>query len=104
MSMLDTPNPIERIKMIKAMEYICRCLNDEEQFYEWLLVGVADGDIEYGDLSIGNDDIANLDYYIEDDEFADLMHTFLQLMAEALKDGGIYCNGILSKEMNSDDR
>lgn len=86
----------ERIKMVKAMEYIARQINDEAIFEGWLMVGVADGDIEYGDL----DDKTNLDYidyYIEDDSFAELMDTFLRKMSQARKDGGLYCDGVTSK-------
>ena len=37
----------ERTRMVKAMEYICRQINDEDVFNGWLMGGVADGDIEY---------------------------------------------------------
>lgn len=36
--------------MVKAMEYIARQINDEEVLMPWLQLGVADGDIYYGDL------------------------------------------------------
>ncbi|MBQ9663675.1 MAG: hypothetical protein IJV40_11045 [Oscillospiraceae bacterium] len=88
---------IERIKMIKAMEFICRNINDEEVFYTWLTDGVADGDIEHGDLSITDDDIENLEYWYEEPAFADLMDTFLHCMAKARKSGGLYCDGVVSK-------
>ena len=84
----------ERIKMVKAMEFIARQINDEEVFYGWLMSGVADGDIEYGDLAGESED---LDYYIEDDSFADLMHTFLRIMHRAYKSGGLYCDGVVDK-------
>ena len=84
----------ERIKMVKAMEFIVRNLNDEEIFASWLVTGVADGDIEYGDLSAEDpDDI--LDDYIRDEEFSDLMGLFLRLMKAARKSGGLYCDGVL---------
>ena len=38
-------NKIERAKLVKAMEYICRNVNNEEVFEEWLILGVGDGDI-----------------------------------------------------------
>lgn len=82
----------ERIKMIKAMEYVARQINDEEVFDGWLSIGVADGDIEYGDLSISKDDESNLDYYIKDKNFVELMDTFLLLMKKAQKSGGLYCD------------
>lgn len=89
----------ERIKMVKAMEFIARQINDEEVFYSWLSVGVADGDIEYGDLQVTEDDTDNLEYYYSDDvEFADLMETFLRVMAKARKSGGLYCDNVVSKE------
>ena len=89
----------ERIKMVKAMEFIARQINDEDVFYSWLSVGVADGDIEYGDLQVTEDDADNLEYYYSDDkEFADLMETFRRIMAKARKSGGLYCDNVVSKE------
>lgn len=88
-------NKNERIKMVKAMEYIARQINSEDVFYNWLLSGVADEDIDYADLSEENDGI--LDYYIDDKNFAELMQTFLECMKEAHKDGGLYCDGVVSK-------
>lgn len=92
-------NRIERIQMVKAMEYIARQINDEEVFDGWLIDGVADGDIdiEIGNLCVAPEDVEDLDYYIEDEHFADLMHTFLHCMAKAKKSGGLYCDGIVSR-------
>lgn len=86
----------KRIKMIKAMEYITRQINDEEVFETWLMFGVADGDIDYGDLSAT--DGGSLDYYAEDGVFSDLMDVFLRCMREARESGGLYCDGILSEK------
>lgn len=86
----------ERIKMVKAMEYIARQINDEDVFDGWLRNGVADEDIDYGDLSAEEDGV---ECYIEDDaDFADLMDTFLWCMKRAAKSGGLYCDGVISKE------
>lgn len=84
----------EQMKMVKAMEYIAHQLNDEEIFESWLVDGVADGDIEYGDLSAeaGED----MDYYLEDQHFSDLMDTFLRCMYAAKKHGGLYCDRVVS--------
>lgn len=94
-------NTKERVKMVKAMEYIARQLNDERIFMGWLSIGVADGDIPYGDLDYrGNGDEVDegLEYYCEDARFADLMDTFLRLMKRAVvNDSGLYCDGIVSK-------
>ena len=88
---------VQRIKMVKAMEYIARQLNDEEVLENWFINGVADGDFEYGDLEVTSDNLDDMEYYIDDTNFADLMHTFLRVMRKALKFGGLYCDGILDK-------
>jgi len=88
-------NMEERAKMVEAMEYICRQLNNENHFMTWLSVGVADGDIEYGDFAGGN---PTAQYYAEDDDdFAELMQLFLTIMSRAKNNGGLYCNGVVSK-------
>ena len=73
------------------MEEIARTVNCENVFEYWLLYGVADGDI--------NEKTTNeeLEYYAEDTSFAELMKTFLVLMSLANKDGGLYCDNIVSK-------
>lgn len=80
----------ERAKVVRAMETIARCINDEEIFMPWLSVGVADGDITEDTTD------EDLEYYCEDDNFAELMELFLRLMARAKKDGGLYCDGVVS--------
>lgn len=89
-------NTIERIKMIKAMEYIARQINDESIFEGWLINGVADGDIDYGDLDIKATEPDTI-YYTDNNHFADLMNTFLWCMKRAYKSGGLYCDGVVSK-------
>ncbi len=84
----------ERQKMVACMEFICRQINDEEVFMPWLSVGVADGDIEYGDLNPDSVD----EYYTEDSVFRDLMGSFLWRMTGAKKSGGLYCDGIVSPD------
>lgn len=92
-------NKVERIKMVKAMEFIARQINDEEAFEPWLSLGVADGDIDYGELEVKVDDGEMLDcYFVEDVNFADLMDTFLYCMRKAYRSGGLYCDGVVSKE------
>ena len=91
---------ITRKKMVAAMEYIARQINDEEVFMSWLAVGVADGDIPYGDLTIDNVD----DYYVDDDEFKDLMSCFLRRMVRAYNSGGLYCGGIVSQTKEDVDK
>lgn len=84
----------ERTRMVKAMEFICRQINDESVFEPWLYGGVADGDIYYGDFDPVDD---NVEIYIDDDSFADLMGCFLRRMKHANESGGLYCGGIVSK-------
>lgn len=87
----------ERIIAVKAMEFLARQVNDEDVFELWLSEGVADGDIEYGDVTARPEDEDNLDYYIKDENFADLMSTFLFLMKAAKKSGGLWCGDVTSK-------
>lgn len=92
-------NKIQRIKMLKAMEYISRCIKDEEVFERWRIVGTADGDIKPDDLCVIDEDFDNLEYYIDDDGlFASLMDEFLVVMKLAQKDGGLYCDGVCSED------
>lgn len=88
---------IERMTMVKAMEFIARNLNDEELVEAWLIDGVADGDIQYGDVALRPRDEETLEYYIEDENFASLMDTFLHVMKAAVKSGGLFCDGVVSK-------
>ena len=84
----------ERAKMVSCMEYIARQINNENVFETWLMCGVADGDIEYGNLDISEIE----DYYLDNVNFKNLMSTFLVCMNGAFKDGGLYCGGVVSKE------
>jgi len=95
-----TKHEKDRIKMLKAMEFIARQVNDEEVFERWLLAGVADDDIAYGDLSVTDEDMENFGDYIEDDNFADLMAAFLRLMSAARNSGGLYCGGVVDSTNN----
>ena len=87
-------NKAERIELVKAMETIARAVNNENVFMTWLVDGVADGDIK------GDTTDEELEYYTEDDTFADLMDTFLYVMFNANKSGGLCCDGIVSKAIN----
>ena len=87
-------NAIERAEVVKAMDLIARCINNENIFQYWLTDGVADGDLDVG----GDwDNEYDLGWYIRDERFAELMGTFLNIMTKAHKDGGLYCDNVLSK-------
>ena len=89
-------NKIERAKMVLAMEFIARQINDEDVLDGWLMCGVADGDIPYGSI-----DIADVDeYYLDDDTFDDLMSCFLRRMKGAYESGGLYCDNVVCKDKN----
>ena len=87
----------ERIKMVKAMEFIARHINDEDVFFGWLEEGVADGDIKYGDLDASARDYSDLEDYIENETFSELMRNFLDIMVCAKQSGGLWCDSIVSK-------
>lgn len=86
------PTSKTRINMVRAMETIARCTNNEFLFDLWLSMGVADGDIDETTTD------EELEDYCDDETFADLMDTFLKLMARAEESGGLYCDGITSRE------
>jgi len=87
---------LEREKMILAMEYIARQINDEDVFECWLTSGPCDGDIPYGCI-----DPAQVDeYYLEDNTFKDIMSAFLWIMMEAFNSGGLYCDHVVCKDKN----
>lgn len=88
---ITVPVKNERIELVKAMELIARTVNDEFVFDMWLTYGIADGDIT------DDADDEELEYYTEDENFADLMETFLDLMSKAKKSGCLYSDGIVSE-------
>lgn len=89
-------NKLEREKLVMAMEYIARQVNDEAVFEDWLVAGVGDGDIRYGALDPNVN--GGAEWYAEDDDvFADLMGVFLAVMHEAYLSGGLYCDDVVSK-------
>ena len=86
----------QRIALVKAMEFVVRQINDDDVFMPWLSVGVADGDIPYESIvnQVTEEEIKNLDYWAEDDNFRDLIECFLRRMKGAIRSGGLYCNWI----------
>ena len=84
-------NMKQRCEIVRAMETLARAVNDEDVFEAWLIEGVADGDI---DETTADEE---LEYYTEDEVFADLMDSFLHLMSRAKRSGGLYADGIVSK-------
>ena len=85
-------NKESRAKMILAMEYIARCINDENVLDCWLMYGVADGDIPDGCMDVNKVD----ECYLTDDNFKDIMSCFLRRMNGAYNSGGLHCDKIVS--------
>lgn len=86
----------ERKKMLVAMEFVARQINDEDVFEGWLMNGVPDGDIEYGNFDISQ--IDDEDYMVSDDGFEEIMSCFLRCMMRAYNSGALYCGGVVCKE------
>jgi hypothetical protein len=84
-------NSKRRAEVVRAMDTLARCINDETILDNWLALGVADGDIK---PDTTDEDIAC--YYEVDETFEDLMTTFLRNMCRAANNGGLYCDGIVS--------
>lgn len=82
----------ERVQMVRAMETVCRNINDEEVFMGWLMCGVADGDID----KETTDEFLQEAYCKDDDGFAELMDCFLRCMNRAYKSGGLFCGDVVS--------
>lgn len=89
----------EKVAMVRAMETVCRNLNDEDILMTWLAGGVADGDIT---KQTSDADIAS-EYCEDDDEFAKLMDCFLRCMKWANESGGLYCGDVVSNIGEEDD-
>ncbi len=85
-------NVKERANAVRAMEMLVRSVNNEELIEPWLMCGVADGDI---DENTTDDD---LECYLDDDTFADLMYLFTKIMSRAHKDGGLYIDKVVSRD------
>ena len=79
-----------RASIVRSMEMLVRCVNEESLLDPWLMLGVADGDID------DNTTDEDLEYYCDDETFAELMQLFLNLMSDA-REGGLYADGVLSK-------
>lgn len=72
----------ERANLVLAMEYMMRnCATDVPE--GWLMCGVADGDIDYGETDASMVD----DYYLEDENFEELVECFNRQMRVLRRDG-----------------
>lgn len=75
----------EKASLVLAMEYMVRNINDEEIIDGWLMAGVADGDIEYGECDADAVD----EYYTDDGNFKELVGCFTRRLKFATESGGL---------------
>ena len=79
-----------RKQVVLSMETLARCINDEDIFDTWLMLGVADGDIKKFATSEVDE------CYIEDENFKSLLGCFVRMMTKAEKSGGLYVDKVVS--------
>lgn len=83
----------ERVATVKAMDAIVRSLNDEGYLMNWLELGVPDGEVD------DNTRDEDLYWLVENnDDFGDLMHTFVCIMKSQPKNNAMYVDGVFSTE------
>lgn len=84
-------NYSERYATIRAMDMLARQTNKETALEMWFEQGISDGDID----AETPDEMLN--DYINDEKFADLLDTFLCVMSESYKQGGLSVDGVNSE-------
>lgn len=87
----------DRYNFIKAMEIIIRNINNEEYIFDWLREGIADGDLNYNSFGFSADELLNLEFYNDDEEFKNLIVLFLNIISKAATDGGLYNSGVVGE-------
>ncbi len=83
-----------RIGVIRSMDAIAKCLNDENSYLWWAYVGIPDGEI-----SEKTKDEA-LEWLCDDDMFSELLLNFCRIfgMNETRATGFLQCDGVVSAE------
>ena len=89
--MYKLPNEQERYATIRVMDMLARQTNNEVALEMWFAQGISDGDI---DLETPDEMLSD---YINDDKFADVLDTFLCIMSESYKQGGLSVDGVDSE-------
>lgn len=89
--MYRIPNENERYTTVRAMDMLARQTNNETALEMWFEKGISDGDI---DLETPDEMLVD---YIDDDKFADVLDTFLCVMSESYKQGGLSVDGVKSE-------
>lgn len=89
--MYRLPNENERYTAIRAMDMLARQTNNEAALEMWFQQGISDGDI---DTETPDEMLAD---YIDDDKFRDVLDTFLCVMSESYKQGGLSVDSVDSE-------
>ena len=89
--MYRIPNENERYATIRAMDMLARQTNNEAALEMWFEKGISDGDIDLETPDVMLND------YIDDDKFRDVLDTFLCVMSESYKQGGLSVDGVDSE-------
>ena len=89
--MYRIPNENERYTIIRAMDMLARQTNNEVALELWFAQGISDGDV---DLETPDE---MLNDYISDEKFCDVLDTFLCVMSESYKQGGLSVDGVDSE-------
>lgn len=84
-----------RIEVLAAMDLIASCINDEEILESWLLDGIPDGSTK-----------EDLEEYVDDTTFADIMDSFVFVMGILTKNPystlerkySLVCDGVGNEE------
>lgn len=80
-------NIFDRVKAVRAMDFLARSLNNVDHLERWLMYGVADGDQTLTDKEIA-------DTYCDDATFTALSDEFTYLMRIARNNGGLFIDGL----------
>ena len=89
--MFRLSNEQERYATIRAMDMLARQTNNEAALEMWFAQGISDGDI---DTETPDEMLVD---YIDDEKFRDVLDTFLCVMSESYKQGGLSVDGVNSE-------
>ena len=84
-------NDSERYAIIRSMDMLARQTNNETALEMWFEQGISDGDSD----TETSDEMLN--DYISDEKFRDVLDTFLCVMCESYKQGGLSVDGVNSE-------
>lgn len=91
---MDKKDKQARIRVLRAMDTIAKCLNNENSYAWWAYVGIPDGAVN----ETTKDE--DLEWLCDDDTFSELLLNFCRLfgMSKTMASGFLYCDGVVSAE------